>query len=195
MRGSTILVPYTSESPEGQGLSLLPWLEPEHTVDEGLVPVWRAGGRAASAPASDICKQFSGALRRCFPPAAWQPDAAQKLAGSLEASLSPALRCRAPSCPGRRRRTRCGGQSGVGAQQDPSEGLCWRAGLSKGGSWPVLTLGLHKTGFSPGNLPFGTSCVLAPGPCFSGFVFLECECARGGDQPMGAPAPVQTQRR
>lgn len=98
MRGSTILVPHTSESPEGQGLLLLPWLEPEHATDEGLVPVWRAHGRAASAPASgaggpDICKQFSGALRRCFPPAAWQPDAAQKLAGSLEASLSPALRC------------------------------------------------------------------------------------------------------
>lgn len=137
MRGSTILAPHTSESPEGQGLSLLPWLEPEHAADEGLVPVWRARGRAASAPASgaggpDICKQFSGALRRCFPPAAWQPDAAQKLSGSLEASLSPALRCEPrPARAGAGERA--GGAERGGDRQDPSEGLCWGAGLSKGG--------------------------------------------------------------
>ena len=97
----------------------------------------------ASGP--HICKQFAGALRRCFPPAAWQPDAAQKLTGSLEALLSPSPALLSLILPGQApaNMPERGGQSRVGAWQDPLEGSCWGAGPSRGNPWLELTLGVH----------------------------------------------------
>lgn len=77
-RGCIILVPSASEELKGRGPAISP---------EGLGRTAFAASGGARGPY--ICKQFAGVLQRCFPPAAWQPDAAQKLAGSLEASLSP----------------------------------------------------------------------------------------------------------
>lgn len=86
------------------------------------------------------------------------------------------------------------GQNGVGAQWDPLEESCWGAGLSRGNPQPELTLGVCQARLSPGNIPFRAFCISVLGPCFSGFIFLGCECAPGGewggvDQARGCSHP------
>lgn len=72
-------------------------------MGSGSRPRLVLGGRAAFATAGgrpDICKQFAGAFRRCFPlPLGSQTPHRSSLAPSRPRS-GPALRCGAPSCPG-----------------------------------------------------------------------------------------------